>query len=98
MPMGQNHKAVFVLTHLPISNFTRRSGHLRSSMIKFIQGEKQRYNCIELNSATTTNSYGIIFSFYLNITKYASCSEVIFGSPVLGDHNTGILVLCTILV
>ena len=81
--MGQNHKAVFVLTHLSISNFTRRSGHLRSSMMKFIQGEKQRYNCIELNSATTTNSYGIIFSLYLNITKHASCSKVIFeAQPV----------------
>ena len=36
-----------------------------------------------VNSATTTNSYGIIFSLYLNITKHASCSKVIFeAQPV----------------
>ena len=29
---------------------------------------------------------------------YAWVFGVICGSPVLGDHNTGILVLCTILV
>jgi hypothetical protein len=47
------------------------------------RGRSNDNNCIELNFATTKNNYGIIFSFYLNITKHASCSKVIFeAQPV----------------
>jgi hypothetical protein len=62
------------------------------------RGCKQRLHVkILLKKFLNSIKLFLLFSTEISSTEYRDVAYV-QGSPVLGDHNTGILVLCTILV
>ena len=55
---------------------------------------------LQRNNIDLAGLHFTVTTFQVAVMAYALCwrGRLQYGSPVLGDRNTGILVLCTILV